>query len=172
VPTELDDLLAFAQKRGFRNFVAVAIAAVGCLPGLAVALLRPAGPVGNTEMLLIGAIFVFVPTAMLVLWAYRDVGGRAARELVMWLRTVRRAMTDDPPAIAATDLPDVPRKDELGHTSLVELARDFRDYLEPLVASPGVLGVRIAIYRWWYALIWVVSSVVLVIGLVLFAPRT
>jgi hypothetical protein len=172
VPTDLDDLLAYAQKRGFRHIVAVAIAAVGCIPGLIVALLRPAGPVGNTEMLLIGAIFVFVPTALLVLWTYRDSAGRSARELVMWLRTVRRAMTDDPPAIARNELPDVPAKQELGRVSLVELARDFRDYLEPLVASPGILGVRIAIYRWWYVLIWVVSSILLVVGLVLFAPRT
>jgi hypothetical protein len=171
VPPELDDLLAYAQKRGFRHLIAVAIAAVGCVPGLLVALLRPAGPVGNVDMLLIGAIFVFVPAALLVLWTYRDVAGRAARELVMWLRTVRRAMSDDPPAIARDELPDVPRTSGTERVPLVELARDFREYLEPLVASPGILGVRIAIYRWWYVLIWVVSSVVLVIGLVLFAPK-
>jgi hypothetical protein len=172
VPTDLENLLAFAQKRGFRNLIAVAIAAAGCIPGLVVALLRPAGPVGNTEMLLIGAIFVFVPSALLVVWTYRDAGSRAARELVMWLRTVRRAMTDDPPGIAADDLPEVPRRTDLDRVPLLELARDFREYLEPLVASPGILGVRIAIYRWWYVLIWVLSSLLLLIGLLLFAPRT
>jgi hypothetical protein len=172
VPTDLDDLLAYAQKRGFRHLIAVAIVAVGCVPGLIVALLRPPVSIDNAEMALIGAIFVFVPTALLILWTYRDVTGRAARELVMWLRTVRRAMTEEPPAIARDDLPEVPGKEELGRVPLVELARDFREYLEPLVASPGILGVRIAIYRWWYVLIWVISSVLLVIGLVLFAPKT
>ena len=172
MPEELDDLLTYAEKRGFRNLVVVAIVAVGCIPGLIVALLRPAGPVGNAEVLLIGAIFVFVPSALLILWTYRDVAGRSARELVMWLRTVRRAMTDEPPGIAKDDLPEVPAKADLGRVSTVELARDFREYLEPLVASPGTLAARIAIYRWWYVLIWVVSSVVLVIGVLLFAPRT
>ena len=52
-----------------------------------------------------------------------------------------------------------------------ETARDYREVLGPLVASPGLLGIRIGVRRFRYVIVWAVSSAVLVIGFVVSAPR-
>jgi hypothetical protein len=165
---EFERLATYAHKRGYRPWLAAAIAVLGCVPAVLVTIVRSPGFEGVP---LIGALFILVPTMLLTAWTYVDEEGRAARELVMWLRVIRRAITDDDADVPLNELPGVPPADVLGDLPMRETARDYREVLAPLVTSPGLLKIRIGVRRFWYVIVWAVSSAVLVIGFVLSAPR-
>ncbi len=162
MPTDLERLATDARERGFKRNIAVAIFLVGCLPALFVVLLRP--PAGE-GILLIAALLVFTPTALLLFWIVRDSEGQAAREVVMWLRVVDRAIGSAPWAVPFKELPDVPADEELERVRLNDYAVELRDTIGPLVAGGG-LNVRIAIQRFWYPFQAVVVGVLLAVLLV------
>ena len=158
MPTELEALLAAAQKRGFRRWVAVGIGLVGSIPAIAVAALaRP----DTDPVPLLAALLAFGPAALLIVWTVRDQHGRAARELVMWLNSLRRAAAKDAVDLPFDDLPDTPRAIELERLDFRSLALEYREVLEPLVANRPALSIRIAIYRYWYVAVWLLLSVIL-----------
>jgi hypothetical protein len=150
------DLAKLWARRGFRRRVAAGIIIVGLIPVTALVLIRP--PTA-ADAPLIAAMFVFLPAALLLVWTVRDREAQAARELVMWLRSVSKSDVELPAEAAAAfgDPSDRP-------PSLSETAEEVREALAPLVTAPGVLAVRIAIYRFWYPILWLVLSL-LVIGL-------
>ncbi len=170
MPPDLERLAAYARQRGFKQRVAVAIFLIGCLPALIVILLRP--PAGGGE-LLVGALLAFTPAALLLLWTVRDRRGQDAREIVMWLRVVDRAVSSAPWAIPYKELPDVAPDDELDRVSLRDLAVDLRETIGPLVAGGG-LNVRIGVQRFWYpvqALIVGLFAAVIVVVVLSGLPR-
>jgi hypothetical protein len=168
VPPELEALLASAHNRGFRRWVAIGIGVIGVIPAIAVAAFpRP----GTDSAPLIAALVAFGPAALLLVWTVRDRDGQAARELVMWLNSMRRAAARESVDIPLDDLPPTPRGGELGRANLQSQALEYRDALEPLVANRRALAVRIAIYRYWYVVLWLVLSVVFAVAVMTFLRR-
>jgi hypothetical protein len=159
-PHSYQEKLAQSSRRGFRRRVAIALIVVGLVPVTALVLIRPPTP---ADAVLIATLFVLVPAAALLLWTVRDREARAARELVMWLRSASKSDVELPADAQAAfgDMSDQAQ-------SLSETAEEVREALAPLVTAPGILAVRIAIYRFWYPILWVFLSL-LVIGLYLAA---
>ena len=144
---DLERLQEYTRKRGYRRFKALALFLAGCVPALLAVLVTQ----GRSNTLpLVAALLVIVPTGALYFWTYRDRDGQDARELGMWVRTVRRARESGAVRRILRELPDVPEDNEIDRIDLDDTATEYRDALTPLVSSPGVLRVRIAIYRNWY----------------------
>lgn len=143
---DLERLADYARQRGFKRNVATTIFLIGTLPASPVVLLRPPATDG---ILLIAALLVFTPVALVLVWTVRDREGQAAREVVMWLRVIDRAVTTAPWAIPYKELPDVPPDEELPRVRLDEFAVELREAIGPLVSGGG-LNVRIGVQRFWY----------------------
>ena len=165
--SELDwgRLAQICAQRGFKRIFAVGLILVSCVPAAALVIVRT--PTGS-DSVLIAALVVMVPTGVLLLWSRRDREGQSARELLMWVRTASRSEVELPAEAAATfrDLLEGPHWFETA-------ARDVRESLTPLVAAPGLLPLRIAIYRSWYPVLWLVISLLFVVAffaISLFAP--
>ena len=93
---------------------------------------------GRSDSLpLIAALLVIVPTGVLLFWTYRDRDGQEARELGMWVRTVRRARESGGVDRILRELPDVPDANEIDRINLDDTATEYRDALTPLVSNPG-----------------------------------
>ena len=87
-PDDLERLQEYSRQRGYRRWTALALFLAGCVPAL-LAVLATQGRSGSLPV--IAAFLVIGPTVMLLVWTYRDRDGMEARELGMWVRTVRRA---------------------------------------------------------------------------------
>jgi hypothetical protein len=149
-------LIEVASKRGYNRTVAVALSLAGLLPAAALAVTRPPG---FDSTWLIAALFVLVPAIVLYLWVRRDPEGQDARELVMWLRTTTRSDDIDLPPAAVQAFADMAS----GEASIAETVDDTRDALTSMVSTPGSLANRINVFRNWYPVIWVASSLILVV---------
>lgn len=149
-------LAQISSRRGFKRLVAVALILAGSAPAIALVVIRTPG-YGDAP--LIATLLVAVPAAVLLLWTMRDREGQYARELTMWVRSASRSEVELPADAQAAfhDLLD-------GPGSFATAALDVRDALSPLVAAPGLLPVRMAVYRFWYPIAWVAISVILVVA--------
>lgn len=160
-----DQLAQICSRRGFKRLVAVALILAGCVPAIALVIVRT--PTAG-DSLLVGTLVVAVPTLVLLLWSKRDREGQSARELAMWVRTASRSGVQLP-AEAQAAFRDL----LIGPQWFETAARDVRESLTPLVAAPGLLALRIAVYRNWYPVLWLVISVLFAVaffGISLFAP--
>jgi hypothetical protein len=146
-PDDLERLEEYTRKRGYRRFTALALFLAGCVPAL-LAVLVTQGRSGSLP--LVAALLVVVPTGVLFFWTYRDRDGQEARELGMWVRTLRRSRESGDVRRVLRELPEVPNENEIDRIDLDDTATEYRDALTPLVSNPGVLRLRIAIYRNWY----------------------
>jgi len=164
---DLERLQEYTRKRGYRRFTALALFLAGCIPALLAVLVTQ----GRSSTLpLIAALLVVVPTGVLYLWTYRDRDGQDARELGMWVRTVRRARESGGVGRILRELPDVPDAHEIDRIDLDDTATEYRDTLTPLVSNPGVLRVRIAIYRNWYVVGSLLITVLAALTLLVVSP--
>jgi hypothetical protein len=166
-PDDLERLQEYAQKRGYRRFTALALFLAGCVPALLVALVTQ-GRGGS--LLLIAALLVVGPTGVLLIWTYRNREGQEARELGMWVRTVRRSRESGGVDRILRELPDVPDANEIDRIELDDTATEYRETLTPLVSNPGILSVRIAVYRYWYVVGSLLITSLAAVTLIVFSP--
>jgi hypothetical protein len=150
-----EQLIRLCSGRGFSRLSAVLLVTVGLIPAVLLTLTR--SPT-NDDTLLIAGLFVLVPTVLLVRAAMRDRDAQGARELVMWLRVVSKAEPWQVPQGLDRDFNQL----TTDNPQFAEVALEVRDQLAPLVGAPTTLAIRIAIYRYWYAIIWIVISLILV----------
>ncbi|HUR16108.1 MAG TPA: hypothetical protein VMZ33_02375 [Candidatus Limnocylindrales bacterium] len=167
MPPDLERLANYARSRGFRRYVAITLLVIGCVPALLIVLLRP--PVGQGTIL-VAALLIFTPAALLLLWTVRDGEGQAAREVVMWLRVIDRAVTSAPWLVPYKELPAVPDDSELPRVRMGDLAVDLRETISPLVASGG-LTFRILVQRFWYPLQALALGLLLAVALTVVLPN-
>jgi hypothetical protein len=166
-PTDFERLEEFAHNRGYRRRMALAVFLVGCVPALLIVLVTQGR---NGSLPLIAGVLVIGPTLTLLLWTLRDRDAQEARELGMWLRVVRRAGDSGGAARLRRELPEIPPDEELDRISLRDTATEYREKIEPLIASPGILSFRITVYRYWYVIGAVAVTVVAAVALVVFSP--
>ena len=167
---EIDDygrLEEYTRQRGYKRWVALVIFLVGCIPALLAALATQGR---NGSVPIIGALLIAGPTLLLFIWTLRDRAAQDARELGMWVRVVQRAGEFGIGAKLRRDLPPVPPPEELDRINLNDTATEYRETLTPVVASPGILGLRIATYRYWYVLGSLVVTVIAALTLVIVGP--
>ena len=169
-PVEIDDyarLGEFTQQRGYSRWKAIAIFLVGCIPALLVAMATQGR---NGTVPIIAVLLVVGPTLLLLIWTLRDRKGQDARELGMWVRVVQRAGEFGVGAKLRRELPEVPVQEEVDRINLHDTATEYRETLTPMIASPGVLGVRITAYRYWYVVGSLVITVIAALTLVIVGP--
>jgi hypothetical protein len=167
---EIDDLgrlSEFTAERGYSRWKALVIFLVGCIPALLVAMATQGR---NGTVPIIALLLVIGPTAALFIWTLRDRDAQDARELGMWVRVVQRAGEFGVGAKIRRELPEVPPAEEVNRISLRDTATEYRETLTPLIASPGVLGLRIAAYRWWYVVGSLIVTVLAAVTLVIVSP--
>ncbi len=155
--TGYDQLLKLVSARGYNRLSPILLVTVGLIPAVLLTLTRSAS---NDDSLLIAGLFVLVPAILLVRAARRDRDAAGARELVMWVRVVSKAEPWQVPNGLDRDFNQL----TTDNPQFAEVALEVRDQLAPLVGAPTTLAVRIAIYRYWYAVLWTFVSVLLVIG--------
>jgi len=150
-------LLKLLSKRGFSLLSAILLVTVGLIPAVLLTLTR--SPTTD-DTLLIAGLFILAPALILGRAEMRDRDGQGARELVMWVRVVSKADRSDVPRGIDRDFDQL----TTDNPQFAEVALDVRDKLAPLVGAPTTLAIRIAIYRYWYAIIWTVLSTVVTGG--------
>ena len=169
-PAEIDDLgrlSEFTDKRGYHRWKALAIFLMGCIPALLVAMATQARA-GTVPIIAI--LLVVGPTAALLIWTLRDRDAQHARELGMWVRVVQRAGEFGTGAKIRRELPEVPPAEEVDRISLRDTALEYRETLTPMIASPGVLSLRITAYRYWYVVGSLIITVIAAVTLVILSP--
>jgi hypothetical protein len=164
-PDDLERLQEYARQRGYKRFTALGLFLAGCVPAL-LAVLATQG----RSLPVIAAFLVIGPTVVLLAWTYRDRGAMEARELGMWVRTVRRARESGGVDRILRELPDVPDANEIDRINLADTATEYRDALTPLVSNPGVLSLRIAVYRNWYVVGSLVITLLAAVTLIVVSP--
>jgi len=169
-PAEIDDfgrLADYTQERGYRRWTATAIFLVGCIPALLAAMATQGR---NGTLPIIAALLVIGPTLLLLVWTLRDRGAQDARELGMWVRVVQRAGEFGIGSKLRRDLPEVPVPEEIDRISLSDTAAEYRETLTPMIASPGILGIRIATYRYWYVIGSLAITLIAAVTLLIISP--
>jgi hypothetical protein len=153
----LSMLMGICSKRGYQRTTPILLIIVGLMPAVLLTLTRTPG---SDDSVLIAGLFALVPGVLLLRWSMRDRDGAAARELGMWLRVVSKSAPHDIPKSVQRDF------DQLAtdNPQFAEVALDVRDDLAPLVDAPISLAIRINIYRFWYAVIWVLIAALVLIG--------
>jgi len=154
--TRYEQLIRLCSSRGFSRLSAVLLVVVGLIPAVLLTLTRSPS---NDDTLLIAGLFVLVPVVLLVRATMRDRDAQGARELVMWLRVVSKAEPWQIPKGLDRDFDQL----TTDNPQFAEVALEVRDQLAPLVGAPTSLAVRTAVYRYWYAVIWAVISLILVV---------
>ena len=166
-PDDFDRLHAFTAERGYSRWKALVIFLVGCIPALLVAMATQGG---NGTVPIIALLLVVGPTTLMLIWALRDRDAQEARELGMWVRVVQRAGEFGAGAKIRRELPEVPPAEEVDRISLRDTATEYRETLTPMIASPGLLGLRITAYRYWYVVGSLVVTVIAAVTLVIVGP--
>jgi hypothetical protein len=161
--TRYQRLLKLLSQRGFSRLSAILLVTVGLIPAVLLTLTRNEA---TDDTLLIAGLFVLVPAVLLVRAAMRDRDGQGARELVMWVRVLSKSEPWQIPGGIDRDLDQL----TTDNPQFAEVALEVRDQLAPLVGAPTSLAIRIAIYRYWYAIIWTIIALVLVVAYFLIFP--
>ena len=167
---EVDDfarLAEFAQQRGYSRWMALVIFLVGCIPAL-LAAMATLGRNGNLP--LIAILLIVGPTTLLLIWTLRDRDAQEARELGMWVRVVQRAGEFGVGSKIRRDLPEVPVQEEIDRINLRDTATEYREALTPMIASPGLLRLRITTYRFWYVIGSLVITIIAALTLIILSP--
>ena len=170
VPAEVDDfdrLSQYTVERGYSRWKAIVIFLIGCIPALLAAMATQGR---NGTVPLIAVLLVIGPTALMFLWTLRDRDAQEARELGMWVRVVQRAGEFGVGGRIRRELPEVPVQGEIDRISLSDTATEYREALTPLISSPGILGLRIAVYRYWYVVGSLTVTVIGALTLVVVSP--
>ena len=144
--------------------MAVVIFLVGCVPALLVAMATQGR---NGSIPLIAFLLVVGPTALLLFWTLRDRDAQNARELGMWVRVVQRAGEFGTGGRIRRELPEVPVQAEIDRINLRDTADEYSEVLTPMIASPGMLNIRVSVYRYWYVVGSLVITLVAAITIVI-----